>query len=105
MVIAARWISVYFYLAELASEGTVPITYGTLAVTLRHFQGKAVRRDHLAGMLGKVHDHCLAGEEPDLTAFVVNKDTMEPSSGYMGGDPEVERKAAHEHHRVRVWGK
>jgi hypothetical protein len=101
----ARWISVYDYLADLASEGTQSITYGTLAVTLRHFQGEPVRRDHLAGMLALVSQRCAVKGEPDLTAYVVSKHTGLPSKGYAGGDPEVERKNAHELHRVRVWGK
>ena len=102
---AARWTTVYDFLADLASEGTQPITYGTLAVTLRHFQGKACHRRHLAGMLLKVHEQCVAFGEPDLTAFVVNKATGEPSAGYLGGDPEETRKAAHGYYRPIVWGK
>ncbi len=102
---AARWISVFDYLAELASEGTVPLTYGTLAVTLRHFQGTPAHRRHLAGMLLKVHERCVTDGEPDLTAFVVNKGTEEPSKGYLGGTPEVERQKAHDLWRKRRWGK
>lgn len=104
-VAVARWTTVYEYLADLSSEGTVPLTYGQVAVTLRHFQGRPAHRRHLAGMLARVSEHCAAKGEPDLTAYVVSKRTGEPSKGYAGGDPEDVRKAAHELHRVRVWGK
>jgi len=56
-------------------------------------------------MLAKVREHCAAKGEPDLTAFVVYKQTGLPGTGYTGGDPVIERKKAHELHRVRVWGK
>lgn len=99
-----RWISVYEYLADWASEGTQTITYGGLAVTLRHFQGTAAHRRHLGGMLLKVSEHCAEQGEPDLTAFVVGIGTGTPGTGYKGPDPAGERAKAHLWHKNRVWG-
>lgn len=93
----------YDFLADLAAEGTEPITYGHLAVVMSHIVRHHIPRWRMSGALERVSTLCMVRQEPNLTAFVVRKETGYPASGYNGKDPEVERKSAYDFHFPRVY--